>query len=229
MNPRSRITYAEMLNTLEELERRDGIPAMTDSEAEADLEATMRTLKIPDPNDLICPSHDWAKEDWQTQVQGSEWMARETVKTEERVQAVRAKYVAQHAERAHKESEQREKKLEAARMRKEYNCKRQGQKKGKSAALQNAVGWCEEKPAAEGFPRFLEMPQNAMSCFMNVALNVSPEELVPYHYVKGKMIKHPDGCHHGIRVKPQMEVLVALCATHHRRGRKVLDDARNVL
>ena len=102
-------------------------------------------------------------------------------------------------------------------------------KKEKKATLKNPLGWFEGKPAAEDFPRFLEMPQQALMVFMRTVLKIPGEELVPYHYVAGKVIKNPDGTRRGLRKKPQMEVLVALNAIHHTSVRKALDAARNVL
>ncbi|KAL2047016.1 hypothetical protein N7G274_001034 [Stereocaulon virgatum] len=76
----------------------------------------------------------------------------------------------------------------------------------------------------------LDMPANIMVCIMRELLVVAPEEeVVPYHYVAGKVIKNADGGRWGLRTKPQVNILVALCATKHKKVRLALDTGRNVL
>ena len=97
-------------------------------------------------------------------------------------------------------------------------------------ALLNPKGWYEGKPAATTFHNFLELPDDVMKQFMTMVLVVYPEEeTVPYHYVEGKIIKNADGSRGGLRTKPQVDVLVALCASKHKKVRKALDIARNTL
>ena len=77
---------------------------------------------------------------------------------------------------------------------------------------------------------FLDMPANITVCIMRELLVVAPEEeVVPYHYVAGKVIKNADGGRWGLRTKPQVNILVALCATKHKKVRLALDTGRNVL
>ena len=225
MNPKPR---RKILDIVADNNREAGIRPMSRPEAAADLEIIMRTLKIPDPQEAIYEAHDWASENWQMRSQDQESVAREMALALERVKAVREKHAKLRAERVLREREEREKELAAVEKKREMYQKKY-LKKGKKATSNNPLGWFEDKPAAEDFPMFLEMPQQALTTFMSIALRVSGEELVPYHYVAGKVIKNPDGTRRGLRKKPQMEVLMALNAVHHKSVRKALDAARNVL
>ena len=74
------------------------------------------------------------------------------------------------------------------------------------------------------------MPANVMKRIMRELLVVGPEEeVVPHHYVAGKIIKNADGGRGGLRTKPQVDILVALCGTKDQKVRMALDAGRNVL
>ncbi len=225
MNPKPR---RRILDILTDNNEEAGIPLMSREEAVADLEAILRTLKIPGSQEAIYKEHDLASHNRQTQFQDQEYMGHEKALALERVKTVREKHAKQRAERAQREHEEREKELAAVEKKREVYQKKYS-KKEEEATLNNPLGWFEGKPAAEDFPRFLEMPQRALMAFMCTVLRVPGEELVPYHYVAGKVIKNPDGTRRGLRKKPQIEVLVALNAVHHKKVRKALDAARNVL
>ena len=225
MNPKPRRRIVDILtNNNEEA----GVPLTSREEAVADLEAILRTLKMPSSQEATSKELDLASENRPTRIQDQEHMAREKALALERVKTVREKHAKQRAERVQREHEEREKELVAVEKKGEMYQKKYF-KNEKRATPRNPLGWFEGKPAAEDFPRFLEMPQEALTAFMCTVLRVSGEELVPYHYVAGKVIKNPDGTRRGIRKKPQMEVLVALNAVHHKKVRMALDAARNVL
>ena len=226
MNPKPR---RRILDILADNNEKAGIPPVSRGEAVADFEDIIRTLKVPGPQEAIYKEHDWASENWQNRSQDQESVAREKALALERVKAVREKHAKLRAERVQKEREEREKELAVVEKKREMYQKKYLKKKEKKATLKNPSGWFEGKPAAENFRRFLEMPQQALTVFMRTVLKVPGEELVPYHYVAGKVIKNPDGTRRGLRKKPQMEVLVALSAVHHKSVRKALDAARNVL
>ena len=224
MNPKPR---RNILDILADNNNEAAIPPISRGEAMADFHDIMRTLKIPDPQEAIYREYDWANENWQTRSQDPESAAREKALALERVTAVREKHAKLRAERVQRQREDRGKELAAVEKKREmYQKKYLKEKRAKSS---DPLGWYEGKPAAEEFPRFLEMPQQALTTFMSTVLKVSGEELVPYHYVAGKVIKNPDGTRRGLRKKPQMEVLMALSAVHHKSVRKALDAARNVL
>ena len=225
MNPKPK---RKILDILADNNKKAGIPPVSRGEAVADLEDILRTLKIPDPREAIYKEHDWASENWQARSRDQESVAREKALALERVKAVREKHAKQRAERVQRQHEEREKELAAVEKKREMYQKKY-LKKEKKTIRKNPLGWFEGKPAAQDFPRFLEMPQAALMAFMCIVLKVPGEELVPYHYVAGKVIKNPDGTRRGLRKKPQMELLVALNAVHHKSVRKALDAARNVL
>ncbi len=223
MNPKPR---RRVLDILTENNEEAGVSIMSREEAMADLEAILRTLKIPGSQEALYKGHDLASENRKTRFEDQEYMAREKALALERVKTVREKHAKQRADRVQRENEEREKELAAVEKRDMYQKYFKNEKK---ATLKDPLGWFEGKPAAEDFPRFLEMPQQAVTAFMCTVLRIPGEELVPYHYVAGKVIKNPDGTRRGLRKKPQMEVLVALSAVHHKKVRKTLDAARNVL
>ena len=225
MNPKSRRKILDILTVNNE---EAGVPLMSREEAMADLEAILRTLKIPGSQEAIYKEHDLASENQQTRIKDQEYMAREKALALERVKTVRVKHAKQRAERVQREHEEREKELATVEKKREMYQKKYT-KNEKKATLKDPLGWFEGKPAAEHFPKFLEMPQQAMTALMCTVLRVFGEELVPYHYVAGKVIKNPDGTRRGLRKKPQMELLVALNAVHHKNVRRALDAARNVL
>ena len=225
MNPKPR---KRIFDILTDNNNEAGVPPMSKEEAMADLEAILRTLKIPGSQETIYKEHDLASENQQTRTDDQAYMGREEALALERVKTVREKHAKQRAERLQREHEEREKEL-AVVEKKRVMYQKKYLKKEKKATLKYPLGWFEGKPAAEDFPRFLEMPQQAMTAFMCTVLRVPGEELVPYHYVAGKVIKNPDGTRRGLRKKPQMEVLAALSAFHHKQVRRTLDAARNVL
>ena len=225
MNPKPRRNIHDILA---DNNREAGVSPISRGAAMADLQDIMRTLKIPDPQEAIYKEYDWANENWQTRSQDPESVAHEKALTLERVTAVREKHAKLRTERVQRQREEREKELAAVEKKREMYQKKY-LKREKKTSLKTPLGWYEGKPAAEGFPRFLEMPQQALTTFMSTVLKVPGEELVPYHYVAGKVIKNPDGTRRGLRKKPQMEVLMALNAVHHKSVRKALDAGRNVL
>ena len=225
MNPKPRKNFHDILADDNE---KAGIPPISRGEAMDDLHDIMRTLKVPDPQEAIYRGYDWANENWQTRSQDQESVAREKALALERVMVVREKHAKLRAERVQRQREEREKELAAVEKKREMYQKKY-LKKEKKTPSKTPLGWYEGKSAAEDFPRFLGMPQQALTTFMSTVLKVPGEELVPYHYVAGKVIKNPDGSRRGLRKKPQMEVLMALSAVHHKSVRKALDAARNVL
>ena len=222
-NPRRRIH-----DILTENNKEAGVSPMFREAAMADLEDILRTLKIPCSQEAIYREHNLASDNRQTRCGDQEYMAREKALALERVKTVREKHAKQRAERVKGEYEKREKELAAVLQKRELH-KKKYFKNVKELTPKNPLGWFEGKPAAKDFPRFLEMPQQAMTAFMSTVLRIPGEELVPYHYVAGKVVKNPDGTRRGLRNKPQMEVLVALSPVHHKDVRKTLDAARNVL
>ena len=222
MNPKPR---RRVLDILTENNEEAGVSPMSREEARVDLEAILRSLKIPGSQEEIYQENDLANDNRQTRFEDQ---AREKALALERVKMVREKHAKQRADRMQREHEEQEKNLAVAEKKSEMYQKKYF-KNEKKAILKDPLGWFEGKPAAEDFPRFLEMPQQAMTAFMCTVLRVAGEELVPYHYVAGKVIKNLDGTRRGLRKKPQMEVLVALSAVHHKKVRKALDAARNVL
>lgn len=207
MNPKPRRRILDILT--ENNEEAGGSP-MSREEAMADLEDILKTLKIPGSQGAIHKENDLASDKRQTRFEDQEYRACERALALERVNAVGEKHAKQRAERVRREHEKRDKEL-AAVVKKREMCKEYFEKE-KEATLKIPLGWFEGKPAAEEFPRFLEMPQHAMTAFMCTVLKIPGEELVPYHYVAGKVIKNSDGTRRGLRKKPQMEVLVALSA-----------------
>ena len=215
MNPNPRRKIQDILT---ENKKKAGVSPMFREAAMADLEDMLRTLEIPSYQEAIYKEHDSASDNWQALFEDSAL---------ERVKTVREKHANQRAERVQREHEKRERELAAVLQKREV-CKKYF-KNVEEAISKNPLGWFEGKPAAKDFPRFLEMPPHAMTAFMCTVLSVPGEELVPYHYVAGKVVKNPDGTRRGLRNKPRMEVLVALSAVHHKDVRKTLDAARNVL
>lgn len=224
MNPKPR---RRILDIVADNHKKFGIPPASGGADMTDDEFISRTLKIPDPQEAIYKEHDWANENWQMRSQDPKSMAREMALALERIKAVREKNAKLRVERLQREREEREKDLAAVEKKREMYQRKY--LKEKKVTSRDPLGWFEGKPPARDFPRFLEMPHKALTTFMCIVLKVSGEELVPYHYVAGKVIKNPDGTRRGLRKKPQMELLMALNAVHHKSVRKALDAARNVL
>ena len=70
---------------------------------------------------------------------------------------------------------------------------------------------------------FLDLPTEARKKVLGFVLVVH-QELVPYHYVKGKVVKNV-----GLRTKPELKILLALCSSQDKRVKRCLDDAKNIL
>ena len=81
----------------------------------------------------------------------------------------------------------------------------------------------EELCDTETFPKFLDLPTEAMNNVLGFLLVVR-QDLVPFHYVKGKVVKNI-----GLREKPELNILLALCSTKDRKIKKCQDDAKNTL
>ena len=81
----------------------------------------------------------------------------------------------------------------------------------------------EESCDTETFPKFLDLPTEARNNVLGFLLVVR-QDLVPFHYVKGKVVKNI-----GLREKPELNILLALCSTKDRKIKKCQDDAKNIL
>ena len=98
-------------------------------------------------------------------------------------------------------------------------------RKAKKSALKgaNPENVSEETHDTETLPDFLDLPTEARNKILGFVLVVD-QELVPYHYVKGKVVKNL-----GLRKKPELNVLLAMCSSKDRKVKKCLDDAKNIL
>ena len=81
----------------------------------------------------------------------------------------------------------------------------------------------EESCDTETFPKFLDLPTEARNNVLGFLLVVR-QDLVPFHYVKGKVVKNI-----GLREKPELNILLALCSTNDKKIKKCQDDAKNIL
>ena len=81
----------------------------------------------------------------------------------------------------------------------------------------------EESRDTEKFPKFLDLPTEAGNNVLGFLLVVR-QDLVPFHYVKGKVVKNI-----GLREKPELNILLALCSTKDKKIKKCQDDAKNIL
>ena len=81
----------------------------------------------------------------------------------------------------------------------------------------------EESCDIETFPKFLDLPKEARNNVLGILLVVR-QDLVPFHYVKGKVVKNI-----GLREKPELNILLALCSTKDKKIKKCQDDAKNIL
>ena len=81
----------------------------------------------------------------------------------------------------------------------------------------------EESCDTETFPKFLDLPTEARNNVLGFLLVVR-QDLVPFHYVKGKVVKNI-----GLREKPELNILLALCSTKDKKIKKCQDDAKNML
>ena len=81
----------------------------------------------------------------------------------------------------------------------------------------------EDMPNTQTFSYFLDLPSQAIHNVLGYVLVVQ-QDLVPYHYVKGKIVKNI-----GLREKPELNILLALCSSKDKTVKKCLDDAKNIL
>lgn len=73
------------------------------------------------------------------------------------------------------------------------------------------------------FTYFLDLPRRVRNKVLGFILVVD-QELVPYRYVKGKIVKNV-----GLRRKPDFNILLALCSSKDMKVKKCQDDAKNIL
>ncbi|KAK4693437.1 hypothetical protein P7C71_g3969, partial [Lecanoromycetidae sp. Uapishka_2] len=96
-------------------------------------------------------------------------------------------------------------------------------------------GWTPETPKTTSFHRFMELKDmqhlhpGLMKYMMKFMLVLRNEDIVPYHYVKGKVLKDVHGGPGKIRGKPNTNLLIALASSINTKGRMILDDAQNIL
>ena len=109
--------------------------------------------------------------------------------------------------------------------------KKKGSKKNKNKnrkAKKNALkGGDPEEVSEEGhnmatFFNFLDLPTQVRNKVLGFVLVVQ-QELVPYHYVNGKIVKNV-----GLRKKPELNILLAL-SSKDQKVKRCLDDAKNIL
>ncbi|KAL9070197.1 MAG: hypothetical protein Q9161_005031 [Pseudevernia consocians] len=103
--------------------------------------------------------------------------------------------------------------------------KKNKNRKAKKNALKggNPEDMSEEVRDIETFPDFLDLPTQVRNKVLGFVLVVH-QELVPYHYVNGKVVKNV-----GLREKPELNILLALCSSKDKKIKKCLDDAKNIL
>ena len=110
--------------------------------------------------------------------------------------------------------------------------KKKGSRKNKNKnrkAKKNALR--REEPEAESdevretetFPYFLDLPTQARNKVLGFVLVVN-HDLTPYHYIKDEVVTNV-----GLREKPELNVLIALCSPRDQKVKKCLDDAKNIL
>ncbi len=109
--------------------------------------------------------------------------------------------------------------------------KKKGSKKNKNKnrkAKKNALkGGDPQDVSEEGhdvatFFNFLDLPTQERNKVLGLVLVVQ-QELVPYHYVNGKIVKNV-----GLRKKPELNILLAL-SSKDKKVKRCLDDAKNIL
>ena len=105
--------------------------------------------------------------------------------------------------------------------RKNKNKNRKAKKNAAKGADSEAAP--EESCDTEFFSKFLDLPEEARNNVLGFLLVVR-QDLVPFHYVKGKVVKNV-----GLREKPELSILLALCSTKDKKIKKCLDDAKNIL
>ena len=120
---------------------------------------------------------------------------------------------------AHDDDGQSSKKKKGSRKNKHKNRKA---KKNAAKGADSEVS-PEESCDTETFPKFLDLPTEARNSVLGFLLVVR-QDLVPFRYVKGKVVKNI-----GLREKPEMNILLALCSAKDRKIKKCQDDAKNIL
>lgn len=98
-------------------------------------------------------------------------------------------------------------------------------RKAKKNALKgvDAENISEEIYDTGTFSNFLELPTKARCNVLSFVLVVD-QELVPYHYIDGEVVEND-----GLRKKPDLNILLALCSSKDKKLKKCLDDAKNIL
>lgn len=98
-------------------------------------------------------------------------------------------------------------------------------RKAKKNALEDADAEDapEESRDTKTLSKFLDLPTEGRNKVLGCVLIVH-QELVPYHYVKDKVVKNV-----GLRKKPELNILLALCSSKDNKVKKCLDDAKNIL
>lgn len=114
-------------------------------------------------------------------------------------------------------------------------------RKAKKNALKRGVqeDVSEEAGGVETIFNFMDLPREARKNVLGFLLVVD-QELVPYHYVKGKVVQNvglrnkPElnillGKNVGLRKKPELNIMLALCSSQDKEVKRSLDDAKNIL
>ena len=98
-------------------------------------------------------------------------------------------------------------------------------RKAKKNALKRGVqeDVSEEAGDVETIFDFMDLPREARKNVLGFLLVVD-QELVPYHYVKGKVVQNV-----GLRKKPELNIMLALCSSQDKEVKRSLDDAKNIL
>ena len=114
-----------------------------------------------------------------------------------------------------------EKKKKGSQKNKNKNKNRKAKKNALKGA--NPEDLPEEVHDPETFFDFLGLPIEARKKVLGFVLVVD-QDLVPYHYVKGKIVKNV-----GLRKKPELAILLAMCSSKDKKVKDCLDDAKNIL
>lgn len=120
--------------------------------------------------------------------------------------------------------DQDEKAVQAKKKKGSQKNKNKNRKAKKNASKgANPEDLSEEVHDPKTFFDFLGLPIEARKKVLGFVLVVD-QELVPYHYVKGKIVKNV-----GLRKKPELTILLAMCSSKDKKVKKCLDDAKNIL
>lgn len=106
------------------------------------------------------------------------------------------------------------------------------EKKRAEEKKRDPSGWTSETPATTTFYKFMQLKDLGPKLFtymMEFMLVTPGEDVVPYHYVEGKVLKDVNGGPGEVREKPNTNLLIALASSIGTKGRLILDDAQNVL